>query len=159
MRRLLLTTVAGLTLATTLHAQAAATHTQQAASSARSLHWGPAPAVFPAGARMAVVSGDPSKSGPFTIQLSMPAGYRIPPHYHPTAEHVEVLRGTFLVGMGDTLNRARTKPMTRGKSGDIPATMHHYAIARTPTVVAVTAEGPFAMTYVNPADDPQHGHK
>jgi len=48
------------------------------------LHWGPAPAVFPMGARMAVVSGDPSKAGLFTVQLAMPSGYKIAPHFHPT---------------------------------------------------------------------------
>lgn len=158
MRRLLLTTVAGLALATTLHAQGSTMHAQHAASGS-SLHWGPAPAVFPKGARMAVVSGDPSKTGPFTVELSMPAGYRIAPHYHPTAEHVEVKQGTFLVGMGDTVQRAKMRALMRGQSGDVPATMHHYAMAKTRTVIAVSADGPFALTYVNPADDPQHGHK
>jgi hypothetical protein len=33
--------------------------------------------------------------------------------------------------------------------------MHHYATAKGATVVEVTAMGPFAMTYVNPADDPR----
>ena len=32
--------------------------------------------------------------------------------------------------------------------------MHHYAMAKTPAVVQVHAVGPFALTYVNPADDP-----
>lgn len=34
------------------------------------------------------------------------------------------------------------------------ANHHHFAIAKEATVVSVTAMGPFAMTYVNPADDP-----
>jgi hypothetical protein len=33
---------------------------------------------------MAVVSGDPGKAAEFVIQLSMPAGYKIAPHFHPT---------------------------------------------------------------------------
>jgi len=36
------------------------------------LQWGPAPAVFPAGAKMAVVSGEPSKPELFLVELSMP---------------------------------------------------------------------------------------
>ena len=32
--------------------------------------------------------------------------------------------------------------------------MHHYAEAKGKTVVQVSAMGPFAMTYVNDADDP-----
>jgi len=119
------------------------------------LKWGPAPAVFPKGAEMAVVSGDPGKAGPFVIQLKMPSGYKIPPHFHPTDETVEVKSGTFLYGMGDSFDAKKTKPMNVGDKGTIPAKMHHYAQAKGATVVEVSAMGPFAMTYVNPADDPQ----
>jgi len=119
------------------------------------LHWGPAPSAFPAGANMAVVSGDPSKAGLFTIQLAMPDGYRIPPHFHPTDEGVEVKAGTFLYGMGDTFDAAKMKAMGVGEKGSLPANSHHFAQAKGATVVAVTAMGPFAMTYVNPTDDPR----
>jgi quercetin dioxygenase-like cupin family protein len=121
---------------------------------APTLHWGPAPAVFPKGAQMAVVKGDPGKAETFTVELSFPNGYKIPPHFHPTDETVEVKKGTFLVGMGDTFDAAKTKTMKPGDKGTIGAKMHHYAEAKGATVVAVTAMGPFAMTYVNPTDDP-----
>jgi quercetin dioxygenase-like cupin family protein len=144
MRYTLFFAVAGLVAGTTtLSAQAAP-----------ALKWGPAPAVFPAGATMAVVSGDPTRTGPFVIQLSMPSGYRIPPHTHPTDETVTVVKGTFLVGMGDTFNEARTKPMGVGATGSIKAGMAHFATAQGATVVSVASTGPFAMTYVNPSDDP-----
>jgi mannose-6-phosphate isomerase-like protein (cupin superfamily) len=119
------------------------------------LAWGPAPAVFPAGAQMALVSGDPAKAEEFTIDLSMPSGYQIPPHFHPTDETVTVKKGTFLVGMGDTLDLKKTDTMKAGATGTVPANHHHYAATKGATVVEVTAMGPFAMTYVNPADDPQ----
>ena len=116
--------------------------------------WGPAPQVFPAGAKMAVVSGDPGKEGLFRVELSFPDGYKIPPHFHPTDEVVTVKEGTFLVGMGDKLDPKKTKAMEAGDSGTVAAGMHHFGLARGATVVAVSAQGPFAMTYVNPADDP-----
>lgn len=125
------------------------------AAKAPELTWGPAPAVFPKGAMMAVVSGDPGKTAMFTIQLSMPDGYRIAPHFHPTDESVEVVTGTFLVGMGDMFDVSKANPMKVGDKGTIAAKMHHYATAKGATVVAVTAMGPFALTYVNAADDPQ----
>jgi mannose-6-phosphate isomerase-like protein (cupin superfamily) len=128
------------------------------AQTAAPLKWGPAPAVFPHGAKMAVVSGDPAKSGSFTADLALPSGYRIPPHWHPTDEHVAVKQGTLLVGMGDTMDRTSMKSMKtlkKGESVDVKANMHHYAAARGRTVIEVTANGPFAMTYVNAADDPQ----
>ena len=121
---------------------------------ADTLQWGPAPAVFPAGAKMAVVSGDPTKAGMFTVELAMPDGYRLQPHFHPTDETVEVKQGTFVFGMGDTFDLAKAKPMKVGDKGTIAANMHHYAAAKGATVVDVTAMGPFAMTYVNPMDDP-----
>ena len=125
------------------------------AMKAPALKWGPAPAVFRKGAKMAVVSGDPSKAGMFTIELSMPGGYRIMPHFHPTDEAVVVKKGTLLVGMGDKFDLKQAKPMKVGEKGSIPATQHHFASAKGATIVEVTAMGPFALTYVNPADDPQ----
>ena len=137
---------------------AAPSHAQKQAGtskSAKALAWGPAPAVFPAGARMAVERGDPSKSGEFVVRLSFPKGYTIPPHFHPTDEHVRVRSGTFLVGMGDVVEASKTMKMAANDTGTIAATMHHYAIASTPVVLSIRAMGPFAMTYVNPADDPR----
>ena len=151
MRTTLLSTTL-LLCAVTLQAQ-----TAKHASAAQPV-WGPAPAVFPAGAQMAVISGDPGKAAPFTVELKMPDGYRIPPHFHPTDEVATVKEGTFLVGMGDTLDLAKTKTLKAGDKGTIPAKEHHYAAAKGATVVSVSAMGPFAMTYVNPADDPQHQH-
>jgi hypothetical protein len=119
------------------------------------LQWGPAPPVFPKGAMIAVVSGDPSKAGMFTIQLKLPNGWRIGPHFHPMDEALEVKQGTFLVGMGDTFDVKHMKVIKAGDKGSVAATMHHYATAKGATIVSVTAMGPFALTYVNPADDPQ----
>jgi quercetin dioxygenase-like cupin family protein len=119
------------------------------------LQWGPAPAVFPAGAKMAVVSGDPGKPGLFEVELDFPDGYRVPPHFHPTDEAVEVKQGTLLVGLGDKLDPKKTNPMKKGDKGSLRANMHHFSIAQGPTIISVTAQGPSAMTYVNPADDPQ----
>jgi quercetin dioxygenase-like cupin family protein len=59
------------------------------------LKWMDAPPGLPPGAKMAVLEGDPNKKGPFTVRLQAPAGYKIPPHTHPTTEHVTVISGTF----------------------------------------------------------------
>lgn len=141
--------------AVALHGQDSYSQTADKATKDK-LNWGPAPAVFPAGAQMAVVSGDPSKAAMFKVELSMPDGYKIPPHFHPTAEKVKVVKGTFLVGMGDTLNLAKAKPLKAGASGNLPANMHHFAATKGAVELTITSMGPFAMTYVNPADDPQH---
>jgi hypothetical protein len=44
--------------------------------------------------------------------------------------------------------------LNAGGFASAPAQQHHYAIAKTRTIVQVHAMGPFQLTYVNPADDP-----
>jgi quercetin dioxygenase-like cupin family protein len=133
----------------------------QAAESPKpaALQWGPTPDAFPKGAMMAVVSGDPSQAQEFEVELSFPSGYKIPAHFHPTDETVEVKRGTFLVGMGDKFDLKATAPMKKGDKGTMPAEHHHFGMAKGKTIVRVKAMGPFAMTYVNPADDPRQHHE
>jgi quercetin dioxygenase-like cupin family protein len=117
--------------------------------------WGPAPAILPAGAKLAVLDGDPTKPGLFTMRLSMPAGYRLPPHFHPVDEHVTVISGKFQVGMGDTFDAAKLSTLRPGTFGMIPAGMHHFAQAKSPTVLQLHGTGPWKLTYVNPADQPK----
>ena len=126
----------------------------QISLSQTAVKWGPAPAVFPKGAKMAVMSGDPSKSGLFTARLEMPKGYKIAPHFHPTDEYVTVISGDLQLGMGDKLDTKKAMDLKAGGFATAPATQHHWAIARARTVIQVHAIGPFALTYVNPADDP-----
>ena len=121
---------------------------------APALAWGPAPPVFPTGAKMAVLAGDPSQAGLFTVRLELPDGYRVAPHFHPTDEYLTVISGTFLLGMGDELSAAKATAMQPGGFGTVGANMHHYAIARGKTVVQVHSMGPFVLTYVNAKDDP-----
>ncbi len=140
-------------------------HTAQSSASAGHQHtvkhgdgldWKPAPPIFPAGAQMAVVQGDPSAAGViFTVRLRFPNGYVLPPHFHPTDEHVTVMSGTFLVGLGDVFSeQALLPPLRRGDFITAPANANHFATVRGETVVQVHAIGPFQLTYVNPKDDP-----
>lgn len=125
------------------------------ASAQGDLKWGPAPPVFPAGAKIAVLQGDPGATGLFTVRLEFPDGYVLPSHFHPTDEVVTVISGTFLYGMGDAGDRAKAAAATAGAFLLVPANMHHFAYAKGKTVVQVHAMGPFALTYVNPKEDPR----
>ena len=71
------------------------------------LSWGPAPPSLPKGAKMAVVSGNPRQPGPFVIRLRFPPGYAVPPHSHPSDEHVTVIEGVLSIGMGSVADRGR----------------------------------------------------
>jgi hypothetical protein len=148
--RVMATRVRVASVAVLLVASAASARAQQAA-----LEWGPAPPSLPPGARMAIVSGDPRKLGPFTIQLDLPDGFTVAPHFHPTDEHQTVLRGEIGHGLGDTVNAHAIHWLHRGESGALPAKVHHYAVARGRTIVIVRSTGPFVVTYVRPEDDPR----
>jgi quercetin dioxygenase-like cupin family protein len=148
-----LTTIAALLLTSALAAPTQAILAQGGSDSG--IKWGPAPAVFPAGAQMAVMQGDPSGTGLFTVRLRLPDGYKIQPHTHPTDEHVTVVSGSFAVGMGESFDASKMMTLDAGGFVTAPAHEAHFAMAHGVTVVQVHAIGPFAMTYVNPADTPK----
>lgn len=118
--------------------------------------WGPAPPMLPAGAEVAVVSGDPFKAGPYVMRLKFPANYDIPAHSHPTDENVSVVSGALLVGMGDKLDHAAGKSLAPGGFGLLPAGMNHYAFTRAATTILLFGQGPVEFKYVNPKDDPRN---
>jgi ketosteroid isomerase-like protein/quercetin dioxygenase-like cupin family protein len=111
---------------------------------------------MPGGAKFTVVSGDPSQSGPFVMRLEAPAGYRIGPHWHPTTENVTVLSGTVAMSMGDTDDPAARVDLPTGGYCVLPAGAHHAFSAKTAVTAQVHGMGPFAITYVNPTDDPRN---
>ena len=122
--------------------------------SGKAVKWGAPPPVFPQNAKFAVIAGDPASKGLVTVRIEMPAGYAIAPHFHPTDEHITVLKGAFSFGMGDVVDKVHAVTLTTGGYGVAPANMHHYAFTTTGATIQVHLNGPFAITYVNPADDP-----
>lgn len=123
------------------------------------IKWSPAPASLPAGARVALLEGDPSRPGPFTMRLWMPDGYQIPPHFHPSNERVTVISGTFLVGTGEKVDLSQAATLPTGTYAALSPGMPHFAQARGETVVQLNNMGPWGLTYVNPADDPRNARK
>ncbi|GAC1648013.1 MAG: cupin domain-containing protein [Gemmatimonadaceae bacterium] len=158
MRKLLLT----LALATPLvasaqekaHGAMAKKERSASVTTPDAITWSAAPAVLPAGAKVAVLNGNPTKRGAFTMRLNMPDGYQIPPHFHPAVEHVTVISGTMLVGMGEKFDESSMKPLPAGTFAMIPAGMRHYAKAKGETILQLHGVGPWRLTYVNKADDP-----
>jgi anti-sigma factor ChrR (cupin superfamily) len=88
------------------------------------------------------------------VRLQLPNGYKVPPHNHPTTENVTVLSGNFHIGMGDKFDETKAMELTAGGYGEAPAKMNHYAFVTSDTVLQIHGQGPFAITYVNSADDP-----
>jgi len=121
------------------------------------IKWGDAPSSLPPGAKAAVLEGDPKKEGYFCMRLKLPAGYKIPAHWHPGEERVTVISGKFNVGLGDTLDESKTKALPPGGYFSFPAKTNHFAIIGEETVVQLSTLGPWGLTYVNPDDDPRKG--
>jgi hypothetical protein len=116
--------------------------------------WGAAPPDLPPGVQMAVLSGDPTKAGHFTLRLKMPDGYKIPPHWHTQDENITVLSGTFVLHMGDTME-APAHEMTAMGYHYLPGKAHHAAEAKGETILQLNGQGPFDIHYLNPADKPK----
>jgi len=109
--------------------------------------WQPAPG-FP-GWQMAIVTGDPSKAGAYyAYLLKVPDGGKAMPHFHGATETVVVISGTLLVGLGDTMDTAKMKPLGPGSIVSIPKSIHHYAMAKGPTVIEISGIGPDSMTMI-----------
>src|SRR4051794_41221604 len=108
------------------------------------LKWGPAPPNLPKGADIAVLSGDPSKDGPFVIRLKMPSGYKFPAHHHPKDEYVTVISGNFHVGMGDKLDEKEIE-LTAGGDVEAPAQKNNYRRGSRPSGGPIQNQGPFGV--------------
>lgn len=121
---------------------------------ASAVKWGPAPDALPKSGQMAGLSGDPGKPGWFTVRLKMPAGYKIPAHQHPHTERITVISGELHFGTGDKLDEKAANKLGPGGFVDLPSNTNHYAFSKVPTIIQITGEGPFAIKYVNPVDDP-----
>jgi quercetin dioxygenase-like cupin family protein len=118
------------------------------------VQWKPAPASLKPGAQVAVLYGDPAKAGLFVMRIKLPKGYRIAPHTHPKTEIVTVLSGVFVLGMG-TDPKGETRRFPAGSFFALEPGVVHHALGETETVVQLSAMGPWAINYANPADDPR----
>lgn len=120
------------------------------------LKWVDGPASLPKGSKVALLEGNPTQEGPFTMRLQLPNGFKIPPHWHPAVEHVTVISGTFNLGMGEKFETSSGRALTAGSFAFMPPGMKHFAWTTEETVIQVHGMGPWKITYVNSADDPRN---
>ena len=119
------------------------------------LEWGPPPEGLPEGALFAVLSGDPTQAGLFTIRLRLPPGYKILPHRHTGDELVTVTAGEVSLGRGRGYSERKATKLVRGGYSAEPANTDHYAFTKDGGEIQITGQGPFAIAYVRPRDDPR----
>ncbi len=110
---------------------------------AKSIVWKSAPATMPKGAKIAVLEGDPTKSGIFTLRIKFPQGAVVQPHWHPRPERVTVISGRVMVGFGEVVDSGATTTFHAGDFYVNQPDAHHFVIVPVETVVQVTGEGPW----------------
>ena len=105
------------------------------------------------GCDIAAVEGNPEAEGqPFVIRFRCADGARVPAHWHPTDENLTVLKGAFLVGMGDAFDESKLQTMNVGNFILMPKEMHHFASNKGETIVQIHGMGPFKVNWVNPSE-------
>ena len=101
---------------------------------------------FDPGVKIAVLHGNPAGKGDYVLRLRFPAEYKFPVHWHPGGEHLTVLWGTFMLGMGSTNDWTTVRTYSPGDFLYIPPRHPHFGGAgRSVTVIQLHGEGPFQL--------------
>lgn len=125
------------------------------AASPGDLEWMEGPAMLPPGWQMAVLEGDPAGEGPVVVRLRFPSDYEVPPHTHPSFEHLTVLSGSIHIGFGEEMDKSAGTKLSEGGFIAVPAEEPHFAWTTEETVFQLNGLAPFGTTYVDPSDDPR----
>jgi len=115
-------------------------------------------AAFPPSVRLAVVVGEPSKPGPYTIRVRVPNGVKLMPHKHPEDRTYTVISGIFYIGLGDQFEADKLQAYPPGAVIVLPGDTPHFHWAKSGEYITqVSAIGPLGLDYLNPKDDPRNG--
>jgi pimeloyl-ACP methyl ester carboxylesterase/uncharacterized RmlC-like cupin family protein len=109
-----------------------------------------------AGVSTTVVFGDPSKSGFYTIVLSVPAHTTIQSHTHRDDRMAVVVSGTWHFGYGDRFDEQALKSLPPGSVYSEPGGVTHFAqTGAEPVLVEISGLGPTDTRYFDPANTPK----
>ena len=84
------------------------------------IEWKPFGA-FPPSALLAIVVGEPSREGPYTIRVKLPHGTKMKPHSHPEDRMYTVISGTFYIGLCDRFDAEKLQAYPPGSVVILPA--------------------------------------
>ena len=100
--------------------------------------------------------GDPSKSGFYTIVLSVPAHTTIQAHTHRDDRMAVVVSGTWHFGYGDRFDERALKSLPPGSVYSEPGGVTHFAqTGAEPVLVEISGFGPTDTRYFDPANTPK----
>jgi quercetin dioxygenase-like cupin family protein len=114
-------------------------------------------AAFPPSARLAVLVGHPSESGPYVVRVKVPSGVKLMPHRHDEDRVYTVISGVFYIGRGDQFDEEKLEAFPPGSVVVLPGGTPHFHWAKSGDYVTqVTAIGPISLHYGDPRDDPRN---
>jgi quercetin dioxygenase-like cupin family protein len=120
------------------------------------IEWKPFPA-FPPAVRLAVLVGEPTRSGPYVVRVKVPSGVTLMPHTHPEDRIYTVMSGVFYIGLGDRFDGEKVKAYPPGCVIVLPGDTPHFHWAKSGEYVTqVTAIGPLGLEYLDLKDDPRN---
>jgi quercetin dioxygenase-like cupin family protein len=123
------------------------------------IDWQPFPA-FPPSVRLAVVVGDPSRPGPYTIRVKVPDQVKLAPHRHPEDRVYTVISGVFYIGLGDRFDESKLRAYPPGSVIVLPGDTAHFHWAKSGEYVSqVSGIGPLGLDYLDPHDDPRRQNR
>lgn len=139
MRRMLLLAGAALAVAAAVHARGGVETFFEVTPSQMTFVPDPAHA----GYETAVVVGDPTKPGVYTVHTKLPANITIVPHTHGEKWRVStVLSGTLYYAQGDRFDEKKLRALPPGSVVVEPANVPHFARTEGPVLLHITGEGP-----------------
>jgi len=119
------------------------------------IDWQPFPA-FPPSVRLAVVVGEPSKTGPYVIRVKAPLDAKLMPHRHPEDRIYTVMSGVFYIGLGEQFDGDKVVAYPPGSVIVLPGDTWHFHWAKSGEYVTqVSAIGPLGLEYLDAGDDPR----
>ena len=113
-------------------------------------------AAYPPTVHLAIMVGDPSKPGPYTIRVKVPGGQKFMPHKHPEDRVYTVLSGVFYIGLGEEFDESKLTAYAPGSIVVLPGNQPHFHWAKSGEYITqVTALGPLGLDYIDPDNDPR----
>lgn len=113
-------------------------------------------AAYPPTVHLAIMVGDPSKPGPYTIRVKVPGGQKFMPHKHPEDRVYTVLSGVFYIGLGEEFDESKLTAFAPGSIVVLPGNQPHFHWAKSGEYITqITAEGPLGLDYIDPDNDPR----
>ena len=105
-----------------------------------------------AGIQTVVLTGDPTKSGLYTLLLRLGPNQTIEAHAHRDDRSAVVLSGTWYFAYGQTFDESKLRALPAGSFYTEPPNVDHFAMTKAEGVtIEITGYGPSSTIYANAA--------